>query len=133
MDSHATRNMFKQKQDFIDGRLGIVIVSPSSLNSTKANCLSPALRLATPPSSNIGLLKRLMTKQEMLQFESRNLTTMASCFQMSSKICDALLAANMDINHYKNKVKISNLKATQELRVILKEEFKAHLRTCLHM
>jgi len=52
---------------------------------------------------------------------------------MSSKICDALLAANMDINHYKNKVKISNLKATQELRVILKEEFKAHLRTCLHM
>jgi hypothetical protein len=32
----------------------------------------------------------------------------------------------MDINHaHKNKVKISNLKTTLELRVISKEEFRA--------
>jgi hypothetical protein len=59
---------------------------------------------------------------------------MAACFQVSLEICDALLVAKMDINHECiNKVKISNLKATQELGVILEEEFKAHVRACLHM
>jgi len=62
---------------------------------------------------------------------------MASHFQVSQvslEIHDALLFTKMDINHErKNKVKISNLKATQEQRVISKEEFKAHVRTCLHM
>jgi len=54
-----------------------------------------------------------MIKQEMLQFQSRNLASMAFHFQVSSKIRDALLAMKMDINHErKNKVKISNLKAT---------------------
>jgi len=43
---------------------------------------------------------------------------------------DALLIANMDINHErKNKVKISNLKTTWKLGVILKEEFRAHVKS----
>jgi hypothetical protein len=43
---------------------------------------------------------------------------------VSLEICDALLAAKTDINHEcKNNVKISNLKATWELRRILEEEF----------
>jgi len=42
---------------------------------------------------------------------------MASRFQVSLEIHDALLVAKMGINYEcKNKVKISNLKATWELR-----------------
>jgi hypothetical protein len=50
------------------------------------------------------------------------------------KIYDALLATKMDINHaHKNKVKVSNLKTTQQLRIISKEEFTAQVKACLHM
>jgi hypothetical protein len=50
------------------------------------------------------------------------------------EIRDALLIAKMDINHErKNKVKISNLKAAWELKVISKEELRAKVKTCLHM
>jgi predicted deacetylase len=59
---------------------------------------------------------------------------MACRFQVSSKIHDALLATNMNINHeHKNKVRISNLKTTQKLGIISEEEFRAQVRTCLHM
>jgi hypothetical protein len=73
-----------------------------------------------------------MIKSKMLQPQFKCLATVASRFQMSSEIHDALLFTKMDINHEcKNKVKISNLKATQELGVISKEEFKTHVRICL--
>jgi hypothetical protein len=75
-----------------------------------------------------------MTNQEMLQLQSKSLATMVFHFQVSSKIHDALLATNMDINHErKNKVKISNLKVAQKLGVILAEKIWAHVRACLHM
>jgi hypothetical protein len=62
------------------------------------------------------------------------LATMASHFQVSLEIHDALLATKMDINHEcKNKVKISNLQATKELRIILEEEFRAYVKACLHI
>jgi hypothetical protein len=49
----------------------------------------------------------------MLQHQSKSLVTMASHFQVSLEICDALMATKMGINYErKNKVKISNLKAT---------------------
>jgi hypothetical protein len=49
-------------------------------------------------------------------------------------IHDALLDAKMDINHErKNKVKISNLKASQKLGIILEEEFRAQVKACPHM
>jgi len=110
LDDHSMRNVLKLKQDFINGRLGTIGVGPSFPSSIKANCPSPTLGPNNPPSSSIGPFKGSMTKQEMLQFQSRNFITMASCFQVSSEICDALLATKMDINHRKNKVKISNLK-----------------------
>ncbi len=80
MDSHATKNVLKWRQDFIDGKPGKTIVGTTSPSSIKANCPSPTLRLATPPSSNIGSLERPMTKQNMLHLQSRSLATMASCF-----------------------------------------------------
>jgi hypothetical protein len=83
MDGHATRNVFKRKQDFIDGRLGITIIGFNSLNSPSSievDCFNLALKLAIPPSSSIGPLERLMTKQKMLRFQSRNLITMAFCY-----------------------------------------------------
>jgi hypothetical protein len=67
MDNHAIRNVLKWRQDFIDGKLGIAIIGPSSPSSIDANCPSPTLRPSTPPSSSIGFLERPMTKQEMLQ------------------------------------------------------------------
>jgi hypothetical protein len=133
MDSHATWNMFKWKQDFIDGRLGSVVVGLNSPSSIKANCPSLAFRPTTPPNFNIGPLERLMIKEKMLQFQSKILATMASHFQVSSEIRDALLATKMDINHCKNKAKISNLKATCKLGVILEKEFRLHLKACLYM
>jgi hypothetical protein len=134
MDSHATRNVLKWRQDFIDGRLGTVVIGPSSPSSIKANCPSPTFRLAIPPSSNIGPLERPMTKHNMLQLQSRSFATMASCFQVSLEICDALLVTKMDINHErKNKVKISNLKVAQKLRIILEEEFRAQVKACPHI
>jgi hypothetical protein len=61
----------------------------------------------------------------MLQLQSRSVATKASHFPVSLEIYDALLATKMDINHErKNKVKISNLKAAQELGVISKEELR---------
>jgi hypothetical protein len=61
-----------------------------------------------------------MIKQNMLQFQSKSLATMASCFQVSLEICDALFATKMDINHEcKNKVKIkleSSSKARNNFR-----------------
>ncbi len=62
----ATRNVFKQRQDLIDGMLGTIVVSlclHSFPSSTEANCPSPTFRLRTPPSSSIGLLEWPMTKQ----------------------------------------------------------------------
>jgi len=44
MDNHAIRNVFKWKQDFIDGRLGIAVVAYSFLSSIDAYCPSLALR-----------------------------------------------------------------------------------------
>ncbi len=119
--------MLKQRKDFIVGRPGTTVVSPNSPNSTEANCPSPTLKPTIPPNSSRGPFEKLKTKQKMLQLQSRNLATMASHFLMSLEIYDVVLAAKMDINHeHKNKVKISNLKAAQELRVISKEEFRAH-------
>jgi len=57
MDGHATRNMFKWKQDFVDGRLSTTIIGPSSPSSTEVDCPSPTLRPTSLPSSNIGFLK----------------------------------------------------------------------------
>jgi uncharacterized protein (DUF2225 family) len=39
----------------------------------------------------------------------------------------------MKMDEHKNKVKISNLKATWGLRIFSKEEFRVHVRACLHM
>jgi hypothetical protein len=99
MDGHATRNMLKQRQDFDDGRLSTTLIGPSFPSSIEVDCLSPTLRLAIPPSSNIGPLEKPMTKREMLQFQSKNFATMAFRFQVSLEIHDALLAMKMDINH----------------------------------
>jgi hypothetical protein len=63
----------------------------------------------------------------MLKLQSRSLAIITSHFPVSLEIYDALLTTKMDINHeHKNKVKISNLKATQDLTVISKEEVRAH-------
>jgi len=134
MDGHATRNVLKWRQDLIDGRLGTIVIGPSSPSSIKANCTSPTFRLATPPSSNTGPLERPMIKHNLLQLQSRSFATMASCFQVSLEIRDALLVTKMDINHEcKNKVKISNLKVAQKLRIISEEEFRAQVKTCPHI
>ncbi len=126
-NSHATRNMFKLRKDFIVGTPSTTVISLNSPNSTKADCPSPTLRPTISPNSNKGPFEKPKTKQEMLQLQSRSLATMASHFPMTLEIYDALLAAKMDINHEcKNKVKISNLKAAQGLGVISKEEFRAH-------
>ncbi len=59
---------------------------------------------------------------------------MAFRFQVSLEIRDALLAAKMGINYEcKNKVKILNLKATWELRVISEEKLREKIKTSLHM
>jgi hypothetical protein len=70
MDNQCdTRNVFKQRQDCIDGRSGTTIVGicvHSFLSSTEANCPSSTFRLVIPPSSGIGLLEKPMIKQDML-------------------------------------------------------------------
>jgi hypothetical protein len=119
--------VLKQRQDFIVGRLGTIVVNPSSPNSIEANFPSPTLRPIIPPSSSIRPFEKPNIKQKMLQLQSKNFATTASHFQVNSKIYDALLVAKMDINHErKNKVKISNMKITRQLGVISKEEFRAH-------
>ncbi len=62
MDSHATMNMLKWRQNFVDGRLGTTIIGFNSLNSIEVDFLNPTLRLATPPSSSIRPFERPMIK-----------------------------------------------------------------------
>ncbi len=127
INNHATRYMLKQRKYFIVGRPSTIILSFNSPNSTKVYCPNPTLRSTIPPNSTTRPFEKLKTQQEMLKLQSRSLAIITSHFPVSLEIYDALLTTKMDINHeHKNKVKISNLKATQDLTVISKEEVRAH-------
>lgn len=70
INNHATRNMLKKRQIFIDGRhKNRWVASPNthnSPNSTYVECPSPNIRPSAPPTSMLGPIERPLTKQKML-------------------------------------------------------------------
>jgi hypothetical protein len=70
----------------------------------------------------------------MLQIQSKNMVTIVVYFSTTSDIQNTFLVSKVEINNHRlNKVKISNLKTTKDVRVIIKNEFKIRIRSILDL
>jgi len=66
--------------------------------------------------------------------KSKNMATMASWLLSTFDVHDFFWLGKIKIDHErKSKIKSNNLKTFRDLKVILKEEFKAKVRTILEL
>jgi hypothetical protein len=70
----------------------------------------------------------------MLQIQSKNMVTIVVHFSTTFDIRNAFLASKVEINNHRlNKVKISNLKTTKDLGVIIEDKFKIKIKSILDL
>ncbi|KAG0606305.1 hypothetical protein M758_9G130600 [Ceratodon purpureus] len=101
-----------------------------SATSGPSSMPSPHLSSTSPPT------EKVMSKDEMLQQQSRSIAAIATQFLSNSEKRDALLAAEMAYHRAKSdfynektrKLKIGNLKLLKDEGVISEEEFKQQVK-----
>jgi hypothetical protein len=77
---------------------------------------------------------KLMIKAKMLQIQSKSMATLAACFSTTFDIRNTFLVGKVEINNHRlNKVKISNLKTTKDLGVIIKDKFRIRIKSILDL
>jgi ribosomal protein L30E len=75
-----------------------------------------------------------MIKAKMLQIQSKSMVTVAACFSTTFDIRNTFLIVKVEINNHRlNKVKISNLKTTKDLGVIIKDKFRIGIISILDL
>jgi hypothetical protein len=75
-----------------------------------------------------------MNKAKTLQIQSKNMVTIVVHFSTTFDIRNAFLASKVEINNHRlNKVKISNLKTTKDLGVIIEDKFKIKIKSILDL
>jgi hypothetical protein len=75
-----------------------------------------------------------LIKGEITTMKSRNMATMASWLLSTFDVHDFFWLGKININHErKSKINSNNLKTIRDLKVILKEEFKAKVRKILEL
>jgi hypothetical protein len=70
----------------------------------------------------------------MLKIQSKNMVIIIVHFSTTSYVQNAFLASKVEINNHRlNKVKISNLKTTKDLGVIVEDEIRLRIKSILDL